>query len=118
MSAASGYSFGPYLLQSGPLKLLRAGALVALSDRQLAILHALVTRAGEIVPKDLLITTGWRDIVVSDNSLARMICDLRRHLDRDAPEGYIKTIARHGYTFVAAVTRLAPDDADLSALLA
>ena len=73
MAAAGGYSFGPYQLQTAPLRLRRTGVVLALSPRHLAILHEIVSRAGEIVPKDELIAAGWRSdsVSVGDGSLRR-----------------------------------------------
>lgn len=87
-----------------------------MSERQLDVLLLLVARAGQIVSKDDLLQAGWKDVAVGDNSLEQVISSLRRLL---GPR-HIETVARRGYRFGAAVTRVAPreSDAGLDALLA
>ena len=118
MPAASGYSFGPYRFHTSPRRLLRRGEEVAATLRQLDILHARVSRAGEVVSKDLLISAGWRDLNVSDSSLEKMIFQVRQHLDEADPHRYIRTVARRGYQFVAPVTRVDGNGEDTAVLLA
>ena len=114
-------TFGPYRLDAAVCRLSRDGEPVALPDRYATILLLLVAKAGTIVPKEALLDAGWKDVAVGDNSLEQAISSLRRALG-PAPDGepYIETLARRGYRFHAAVTRVTPraDDAALDALLA
>jgi len=73
-----------------------------------------------VLSKDVLIHAGWRDIAVGDNSLEKLIGQLRRRLDADDLNRYIRTVPRHGYQFVAPVTRVENQEAepDLEVLLA
>lgn len=120
MPAGGDFAFGPCQLDTRAKQLVRHGAPVELSPRQFDILHALVSRAGEILSKDLLVTIGWRDVIVGDSSVEKMIFQLRQRLDADDAQRYIKTVPRRGYQFVSEVTRIErrQRDDDLAALLA
>lgn len=82
--------------------------------RHLDVLAALLTRAGEVVPKDTLVEAGWRDVAVTDNSLEQAISSLRR------AGALIETVPRQGYRVSSPVQRLTPraSDATLDALVA
>lgn len=115
------YSFGPFELDAPARRLTRDGEPVALSDRHVDLLVALVSNAGHILSKDALIETAWKGVAVSDNSLEQAISSLRRLLG-PSPSGlpYIETLARRGYRFatpVAETTRRHSDEA-LEAMLA
>lgn len=115
------YVFGPFEFDPGRRRLVSAGELLALSDRQCAVLHLLVAKAGHIVSKDDLLNAGWNDVAVGDNSLEQVISSLRRVLARGGEgSGYIETVPRRGYRFADTVTRAAAreTDAGLEALLA
>lgn len=113
-------AFGPWLLDTRGRSLARDGARVDVSPYQYEVLHLLVRRAGEVLSKDALIHAGWRDIAVGDNSLEKLIGQLRRRLDEDDLNRYIRTVPRHGYQFVAPVTPVQNQEAepDLELLLA
>ena len=66
-------------------------------------------RAGDIVPRQELIDSVWKDAFVTDTSLAEAVSVLRQALgdDPQAPT-YIQTLHRRGYRFVAPVTLLSP----------
>jgi DNA-binding winged helix-turn-helix (wHTH) protein len=114
------FAFGPFRLDVRAKQLLKDGQPIALSARQIALLSALVSHAGEVISKDRLIQVAWRDVAVSDNSLEQAISTLRRTLGSARPADYITTEARLGYRFSAPVTRLVSreTDASLDALLA
>jgi tetratricopeptide (TPR) repeat protein len=86
---------------------------VPISDRHLDVLIALITRSGLVVSKDELVTAGWPDVAVTDNSLEQAISTLRRQLG-PAADGtpYIETVPRRGYRFAAAVTRSLTRESD------
>jgi DNA-binding winged helix-turn-helix (wHTH) protein/cytochrome c-type biogenesis protein CcmH/NrfG len=115
------YSFGPFTLDERTRTLIRDGATLSLSDRYLELLLAFVSRPGQIVSKDSLIEAAWKDVAVGDNSLEQAISTIRRKLGpTTAGRGYIETVPRRGYRFVAEVTRAVfrESDATLEAMLA
>ena len=115
------YTFGDFQLDSRARQLRRSGEPVALSDRYVSVLLHLAAHAGEVVSKDDLVTAGWGDTAVGDNSLEQAISALRRALGTNATgDQYVATVPRQGYRLAAAVTRTlsqaTPEDID--ALLA
>ena len=119
--SAGAYAFGPFELDLTRRRLSAGGEPVAVSDRHLEVLSALVVNAGRIVAKDDLVRAGWQDVAVGDNSLEQAISGLRKLLgERAGAVAYIETVSRRGYRFVAPVVRLAAreSDAALDALLA
>ena len=119
MLAVGDFGFGPYQLDTRLKRLLRDGVPVSLSLRLYDLLHAFVTHPGYVFSKDELIRIGWHDVVVSDSSVEKIICQLRERLD-PSHERYIATVPRHGYKFVAEVVpgNRRDGDVDLDALLA
>ena len=101
--------FGPFTFDRAN-GLLRHGVReLPLPPRVLGVLDFLVLRAGEIVPKQEIIDSVWKEAFVTDTSLAEAISVLRQALSDDpqAPT-YVQTVHRRGYRFVAPVTLLAP----------
>lgn len=114
------FVFGPFRLEPRSKRLLKEDEPIDLSPRQCALLSALVSAAGQVLPKDTLIDIVWDGVVVGDSNLEKLVSDLRKRLDERDPQRYIRTDARHGYRFVAPVTRVdaARVDVDVYALLA
>lgn len=105
------FVFGPFRLDLKAHRLLRGGVPVALSERLVDVLAYLADHAGELVTREQLLDALWPGVYVTDNTVSRAISDLRQALGDTAKEPeYIRTAARRGYRFVAAVVR---DDGDL-----
>src|SRR5262245_41067717 len=84
-----------------------------LAPRAFAVLRHLVEHRGRLITKDELLTTVWRDAVVSDAALASGIRDLRRALgDSSGAPRYIQTVHRRGFRFIGPVTRSATSIAE------
>src|SRR5262245_26041739 len=86
---------------SGP-----AGPL-PLRPKAFDVLTYLARHPGRVVTKDELIAAVWPNIFVTDNSLTQCISDIRAALDDDG-QHILKTVARRGYLFAAAVTEAEP----------
>ena len=107
----SGYRFGVYLLDTQRHVLRRGDREVPIGERAYGVLELLVANAGEAVGKQELIETVWRDVAVTDDSLARAVSDLRAALDDDASHPrFIRTVHRHGYLFIASVEPFEGDE--------
>jgi DNA-binding winged helix-turn-helix (wHTH) protein/Tol biopolymer transport system component len=101
----SAYRFGDYLLDVQRHTLHRGDDEINVGERAFGVLRLLVEKAGSVVGRTELIETVWRDVIVSDDSLARAVSDLRTALaDDPAQPRYVRTIHRQGYLFVAPVT--------------
>jgi TolB-like protein/Tfp pilus assembly protein PilF len=83
---------------------LRAGEdEIKLRPKCLELLRYLVENPGRLLLKDELAQAVWPNVIVSDDSLAQCISDLRNALN-DIDRRIIKTVARRGYLFVARVS--------------
>lgn len=98
------YAFGPYQLDLSRRVLLRDDATVALSHKALELLRVLISRPGELVTKDELITSVWHGEPISDANLTQHVFMLRKALqERSRDHLYIATVPGEGYRFVAPV---------------
>lgn len=99
------YQFGPYRLDAEQRLLWNRDELVPLTLKALETLLALVENPGRLVGKDELMKKLWPDTFVEENNLAFNISVLRKALtDGQSGFGYIETIPRRGYRFIAPVT--------------
>ena len=99
-------TFGNFRLYPRARILERDGVRIALGDRALDILIALVERAGELVGHKELMSRVWRGLVVEPGNLRVHMTSLRRTLgDTAGHERYITNIPGQGYMFVAPVAR-------------
>jgi DNA-binding winged helix-turn-helix (wHTH) protein/tetratricopeptide (TPR) repeat protein len=86
-------------------QLTHAGHAVALFPRCFDALLLLIERRGELLEKEFLMEALWPDVVVEENSLAKLISDVRRALgEGPKDQGCIMTVPRRGYRFTAQVT--------------
>jgi serine/threonine-protein kinase len=108
-TASAAVSFGPFTFDRTSRLLRRGGHELSLPPRVLGVLELLLTRAGEIVPRQEIIDSVWKEAFVTDTSLAEAISFLRQSLgdDPQAPT-YIQTVHRRGYRFVAPVSDASP----------
>ena len=103
---AGGYAFGEFVVD------LRAGALrrgktaLPLRAKAFDVLVYLIGKRGEAVSKSELIDGVWKDVIVTENSLAQCIKDVRQALGDD-DQAIIKTVPKRGYLFAASVSELA-----------
>jgi DNA-binding winged helix-turn-helix (wHTH) protein len=70
--------------------------VAGLRKQALDVLLVLGARAGQVVSKDELMRSVWRDVVVGEGSLAQAISDVRRVL-RDDDHRLVRNVARRGY---------------------
>ena len=96
-------SFGPFAIDVDRVEITRDGAPLALRPKTFAMLAYLVQNAGRLVSKDELMAAVWPDLVVSDESLAKCISEVRAALD-DREQRLVKTVPRRGYLFDTPVT--------------
>ncbi|MFB6418953.1 ATP-binding protein [Bradyrhizobium tunisiense] len=100
-------TFGPFSFRTRLLE--KDGVPVKLGGRATDILRLLVSRAGEVIPKDEILAYAWSGLVVEEISLRVHIAELRKALS-DGKDGarYITNVPSRGYCFVAPVQRSAP----------
>jgi adenylate cyclase len=103
-SATDGlYRFDRYTFDLARGCLSAGGRTVALRPKSFEVLRYLIEHAGRLVSKDELIDAVWPSIVVSDESLAKCVSEVRLALG-DSDQRLIKTVPRRGYLFDASVT--------------
>src|SRR5882757_6582287 len=83
---------------------LRAGDQdIELRPKTFEVLKYLATNAGRLVTKQDLYEAVWPNVIVSDDSIAQCIRELRGKL-ADDDHSLIKTVSRRGYLLDATVT--------------
>ena len=100
------YSFGEYRLDTHNQRLLSGGETITLTLKEFELLFALVENAGDVVSKDDLLDTVWKDVSVAEETLTRNISWLRKKLgEAGGNANFIETVPKRGYRFVAQVTQ-------------
>jgi len=102
------YEFGVFRLDVGERNLERLdGPNGSIPEKAFQTLVHLVRNSGALVTKEELLSVVWPDTIVEENNLGKAIHSIRHVLD-EKPEDqrYIETVPKHGYRFVAAVTRI------------
>jgi len=99
------YTIGPFRLDAEAQVLFRGAEPLALGQRAVALLHALVEQPGDLISKDRLIETAWSGLAVEESNLTVQIATLRRVLGEE-PGGdrWIETLPRRGYRFVGPIS--------------
>jgi adenylate cyclase len=81
-----------------------AGREVELRPKCFEVLRHLLENSSRLISKEELVAAAWPQAVVTDESLARCISDVRAAI-ADHEHKIIKTVPRRGYLFTADVTR-------------
>ena len=97
------YDFEDYRLRPEDPSLWCRGELVAIPPKALEILTLLVTKKGDIVSREELIETVWKDTFVEEGNINYTISLLRKIFEN---KELIKTVPRHGYRFTAEVREI------------
>jgi pimeloyl-ACP methyl ester carboxylesterase/DNA-binding winged helix-turn-helix (wHTH) protein len=99
------YRFDGFELDTDVRELRAGGHVRALQPQALAVLEYLIRHRQRAVSKQELLEALWPDAVVGEGSVQRAVSLARAALDDDGAR--IRTIARHGYRFVAEVEEAA-----------
>ncbi len=102
-TAPRAFRFGDFTLDLTRGALCAGDRPVDLRPKSFGVLAQLVQNAGRLVPKDELMQAIWPDVVVSDESLAKCVSEVRAALG-DAEQRLVKTVPRRGYLFDAPVS--------------
>src|SRR5262245_565415 len=105
MEPYSRFLFGNCEFDPGTFQLLKDSVPVQVEPKALDLLRLLLERAPRVVDKAEIFSTIWPDVAVTDNSLTRVVVQLRKALDDDAKAPrFIETVATRGYRFITNVT--------------
>src|SRR5436190_14691248 len=100
--------FANFVLDRSAYRLFKDGETVTTTPQLFDLLVFLVERAGSLVTKEELLNGLWPNANVTENALARAVSELREILGDNARDPqFIKTVARRGYRFIAAVQSIA-----------
>jgi formylglycine-generating enzyme required for sulfatase activity len=80
---------------------------IELRPKAFEVLRYLAENAGRLIGKQELYDAIWPNVIVSDDSIAQCISELRSKLDDDE-HSLIKTVSRRGYLLDSTVTAEAP----------
>jgi len=97
------YEFEKFRLDADNPSLWRADKLVSISPKALEALIVLVEKNGDIVSRDELLETVWKDTFVEEGNINYTISLLRKTLEN---KDFIQTVPRRGYRFVADVKKI------------
>lgn len=94
------HQFGEFEIDEESFELREGGAPVPIQAKVLDLLIYLVQHRGRLVTKEELHRTLWRNVTVSDASLARAVMGARRALhDESAHPRWVTTVRGRGYRF-------------------
>jgi len=101
MEAAANIRFGEFVLnrKRGCLED-GLGTERFLRPKSYRVLEVLAERRGQLVSKDDLVLLTWPDVIVSDDSLAHCISDIRRAIGPERAQ-LLRTVPRRGYMLVS-----------------
>ena len=97
------YQFGEFRFDAERRMLWKNGEAIALPPRATDVLALLVGDHGELVERDRLLQSVWRDAYVEEGNLNNAISALRKVLGN---KELIQTVPRRGYRFMADTVEL------------
>jgi TolB-like protein/DNA-binding winged helix-turn-helix (wHTH) protein/Flp pilus assembly protein TadD len=100
------YAFGEFRLDEQNRLLHRSGDPIALTPKAFEVLLLLIQHSGEVVSKDELMKTVWRDSFVEESNLTQTVFMLRKALCETPAQRYIVTVQGRGYRFVVDVKEI------------
>lgn len=107
----------PLLYESGDLRICpergevtnSRGESARLGPVNMRVLTLLLSRHGQVVSRNEIFESVWKNQVVADDVLSRCISDIRAELGRLSDEDeHIETIPKRGYRWLAAVRASSP----------
>src|SRR5262245_29966425 len=110
------YEFCHFRLDAAERMLSRDGVPIPLPPKAFDLLLALVERRGHLLEKEELMRIVWPNTIVEEANLSYTISLVRKTLGENGDErGFIETIPKHGYRFVAEVRQMRAENVTLSA---
>ena len=97
-------TFPPFRLDPDNACLWRGSKRIALPPKDFAVLHYLVSHAGQLVTHAELLEAVWSDTIVSPKGLKAFVRRLRQTVgDKAAQPRFIETVHGQGYRFIGEV---------------
>jgi DNA-binding winged helix-turn-helix (wHTH) protein/TolB-like protein/Flp pilus assembly protein TadD len=101
------YEFEKFRLDSENPSLWRDGELISVPPKVLELLILLVEKRGEIVSREELLETVWKDTFVEEGNINYTVSLLRKTL---GGKNFIQTVPRRGYRFAAEINEIIETD--------
>jgi DNA-binding winged helix-turn-helix (wHTH) protein/Tol biopolymer transport system component len=102
--SASRIEFGTVTLIPDERVVLKDGQPVALTPKAFDLLVVLASNPGRLLTKEQLMHAVWPDTTVEESNLSYHVFAIRKALGESADsDGYIETVPKQGYRFVAPV---------------
>lgn len=99
------YRFADFEIDLRNRQLKKNGQLIPLNSKYFDVLILLLQNTHQLISKQAIFEQVWQDTIVTDSALSQCIKDIRKALKDDAHHPkFIKTVAKHGYMFIADVT--------------
>ena len=106
-SSTPSLQFGTVTLIPDERLVLRDGRPVPFTPKAFDLLAVLAGNPGRLLTKEYLMQAVWPDTVVEESNLTYNIFAIRKALGESSDSGgYIETVPRRGYRFVAPVVRV------------
>ncbi len=101
MTIPTQYRFADFVVSRTRRQLLQQGRALPLIPRYFDLLVLLIERRQTAVSRREIFDRVWSDVIVSDGALSQAVRTLRRTLGDDSRDPmFIRTVSRHGYSFV------------------
>lgn len=97
------YRFGTFTLDADDQTLSSAQGSVHLPTKEFEILILLIENNGEVLGKEMMVNSVWRDTFVEEGNVAQYVSRLRKILNVDGQQ-FIKTFSKRGYKFSADIS--------------
>jgi DNA-binding winged helix-turn-helix (wHTH) protein/tetratricopeptide (TPR) repeat protein len=108
------YEFHGFRLEEAQLRLLYQDQPVPLKPKILDLLLFLLKKRGQLIGKNELMKEIWPDAIVEENNLTVSMSILRKTLsEAGGNRQFIETVPRRGYRFIAEVTEISPQQAQV-----
>ena len=104
------YRFGAFSLNPSERLLHQGTTPVPLTPKAFDLLVLLVTNAGRLMEKNVLMSQLWSGTFVEEANLSNNVASLRKALgEAESRTKYIETVPTRGYRFVGAVQEITPE---------
>lgn len=99
------YQFDDLVIDTDNFRVVKGNQVKPLTPRAFDVLQILIRHQGRLVERQSLFEQVWKDAFVTDNTLTRMIKEIRDALGDDVGQPrYIETVPKRGYRFIARIT--------------
>jgi len=99
------YYFDQFRLSTDTVELLFNEQVVSIDPKMFGVLCFFCQNTDRVISRDELLSEIWKDSIVSENTLNKLIASLRKSLNDDAKSPkFIQTVPKLGYRFICPVT--------------